>query len=307
MPDIAAALESNTFTVNPQEELLIKLFDPEKKEGKSPEEQSNEIDRLTEIIAASAKLPMTQQEAVRVAVMDVYYNSDKYIRKGLRSVGEDLLSLDAAAMHAYTKLRPIFEGANILYGDIDFTRPICELDINDYSNTAQAVFVNLVLAHYYERAGSDESVSDGFTVIIDEAQNADLREKQIICDMLMECRKKNIRMILATPQPMTNTNKHTAMLMCGTKLFFKPAGNEDKIAKMIDPRHELEMILILKQLERGEFVAVGDFVTEDGVQVVNRPIKLHTYTPKEETDKLIASDDKGNNIGKNLGRGSVMV
>ncbi len=302
LPIISEALESNSFTVDPQEELRIKLFDPEKKRSKSRQEQSNEIDRLTEIIASSAKLPITQREAVLVAVSDVYHNTEKYVREGLRSVGENLLLLDAPAMHAYTKLRSVFKGANILYGDIDFVKPICELDLNDFSNTAQAVISNLVLAHFYELARKDEFVSDGFAVIIDEAQNADLREKQIISDMLMESRKKNVRLILATPQSLTNTKKHEAMLMCGTKLFFKPAGNEDKIARMIDPRHELDMILMLKQLKRGEFVAVGNFITEDGVEV-SRPIKLSTYIPKEETDKFIVPDK----AGKNIGRGSVCV
>lgn len=299
VPIISEELDRNTFTVFPDEDLPLKLFDSVRRDSLNRNNQEIEIGRITEILASAAKLPPTQRTATLASVKETYITG-AYERYGLKTVGDNLLDLGAAGRHAYTKLYSVFEGANIRYGEIEFNKPVCELDIDKFDDVAQRVIVNLVTSYYYDRAKRDRYINDGLALVIDEAQNADLRRGQIISQMLMESRKKNVRMILATPQPFAHSREFEAIQQCGTKIFFKPAGYERKLAKIIDPRHEEEMVLVLKHLNRGEFVAVGRFVTEDRIKI-NQPIKLRTFIPDIKREARSMNNDmkcEKNNINQ---------
>lgn len=124
----------------------------------------------------------------------------------------------------------------------------------------QATLVEVILSYLWRKIPLSDN-EDETILVVDEYQNLMLGEESILRAVLREGRKFNIGLLLAT-QTLNVFDKATRSVInqAATHLYFRPEVNEIRnVAKEIDPTNIQKWMCILRNLKRGEAVAVGEF------------------------------------------------
>ena len=134
------------------------------------------------------------------------------------------------------------------------------ISFNGIDRITQATLIEILLSYLW-RSIQVSSNSGKVIFSIDEYQNLMLGEGSVLRNILREGRKFNISLLLAT-QTMSVFPKDTRSILnqAATRLYFRPEVNEIRnVAKEIDSENVKKWVSILKSLQVGEAVAVGDF------------------------------------------------
>ena len=100
-------------------------------------------------------------------------------------------------------------------------------------------------------------------MVLDEAQHFDF-SSGIFYEILTEGRKANMIYFFATAESPLKRSPDPICSNRSTKLYFQPAKDTRKLAKLISEGDTSYWTRALKSLSIGEFVAIGDFCRETG-------------------------------------------
>ena len=271
------------------EGIPLKLFESETK-ALTRRERELKLDRITEILSDAVLMTDAQRRSLYTAVK-LADEMNLFKENGIHCLETLLESQETKeAINAVSKLNTILTVNPFYDGDFTFRNPIQEINVNDFSDAAQAGLIYIIAGHFIDLAKKDTFINKGLTLIIDEVHNLEISKHRLIKNMFLESRKKNVRLIMATAEPVTSghymSKDKELLTQCATKCFFKPAGRAKATAELISTFKVLEMTARLNELQRGEFIAVGNLVTESGVPLKDKPIKLQTYIPEPEKVRI---------------------
>lgn len=187
---------------------------------------------------------------------------------------EKMKSVNPAAKTVISKMEPFFYSIEflddtsfnwdeILYGDHS---KVTIFQLTQIDRSIQVIITELMLwdAWYYtQKVGSKDKP---FVVVLDEAQNLSHKENSPSAKILTEGRKFGWSAWFATQSLKILSDEEVVRLMQASfKLYFKPTEDEiTKIAKQIDPSDSNTWVSPIKNLNKGQCIAVGDRIRNDG-------------------------------------------
>ena len=218
---------------------------------------------IAKMLTIAVKLSPTQENITYEALCDIG-KKGLYQEEGIQVLGEWLRQQECAvASNAVAKLRTIIAENIFVQGDIfaDETKNIIEIDLNKLEYDQQEAVCRFLLDYILRLAQKGRFLDRPVSVFIDEAQNLDFSERSAVGMMLNESRKLNVSLLLALPYLYSENRKDLGLLaQAATQIFFTPLERERKaIAHFIDERDMHAWLFSLSRLQRGEFIAKGEF------------------------------------------------
>lgn len=218
-----------------------------------------------------------QLARVREAIQFAIQNKNRFscemeaIACGLKEQDEP------AALGAYNHLCPILEGnifrkseKRIQKGKINI------ISLKGLNPKTQKQVVEILLSVLWRKMRTGAGVQGGFTLVLDEFQNLDLKQGSALFEMLTEARKYEVRLVLATQTLAIFHGRELAVInQAATRLFFQQTATDIKrIGEMIEPGHGDKWVSKIARLRIGEAIAVGSI--EINGRVLDRPIITHS-------------------------------
>lgn len=265
----------------------LPLFSPMPMENGSVETEKKVINRLTEMIADSCNLAMTHKETVFRALTNIFdERPEEKNFEGLISWLDD--QEDRTAINTLSKLRSLFDDGLIKEENfLECESNLIEINLNDLpSYSVQKDMLMLILDYLNRLAEKDYFTEEEYlTILIDEAQNLVYKEKTLMRVLLQQCRKSNLKLILALPSFYTrDKDMQDAVLQCATVIYFQPKANDIKtISNEMSKKEAQSIVTGLKRLERGSFYADGNFLVK-GQEYKKTFIKVKLDLDKIEED-----------------------
>ena len=286
MPKLQKEYLENRQKIDVEREgLKLPLFTPMANQSGYVENQASVVQRVTNLLSKTCNITESQKACVRNAVENTYQN-EMYSKNGIREIGFFLEAQDyKTALSAASRLSSLC--AQNCFRDGDFLEEIkdkiIEVDVNGIQYEDQVKVVYALLDHILRMANAGKFINRPLTVVIDECQNLDFSSGSTMAILLNESRKMGINLVMAAPRMSTLAkNDMRIMQQCGSILHFMPiAEDRRKIARQIDPKKEDAQVYNLANLKRGQFVASGEFETEDGKDELPSAITLETYFSKD--------------------------
>lgn len=252
-----------------------KLFDPLMFPDGTVETEADTIGSVTDIISQALKLGTRQREVLRLAVEEVMKN-DSYKTDGFKSIGKVLGNGNGTkgTNDLYDKMRFLFShNIFINEGELLKENAINIVHLEKMDLTSQEVTRELLLSFIWRLGNADQFKNKGIYLFIDECQNASAGSKGALALLISEGRRMGINLILATQMVLQGTTNSVQQRIsqCALMLFFKPAANRvSTTAKMIAQANESKWMIKLRQLKKGQFIAIGDFLW--GGKAVDYPL-----------------------------------
>ncbi len=233
--------------------------------------RSLEVARL---LSKSIGLSPTREAALVIALKKACLDG-AVGEEGLGVISRYLTRMDtSAASVAAAKLDQFLDGVLVQDGALDFSRPILEISFDGLLLEQQVALVELLLETLLRAGENGAFGQEHIVVAIDEFQFLSGERFSALRSLLEVGRKGGISLLLATPElPLSKqAASYVAMQQCATVAFFKPGVTEcRKLARIIAPREVPQWTLELSMLSRGDFVVMGEFLTENG-SIANGPI-----------------------------------
>lgn len=271
-----------------KEGICLPLFDVYLDEnGVAMESVESVQNRVTSMLAKATRLTPTQKSALSKAVRTIHERGE-YKRLGCISIMDFLAMQDyQTCQHTAEKLRSIL--ANNIFRDGHFEQSgnhIYEFDLNGLEYDDQIAVAKFMMDYFLRMSMRGKYKKRGLTLFVDECQNHDFSPNSAMYTLLNEGRKHNISVILATQSfSMTGQKTMAVILQAATLLFFLPRPDERKaIAEVIDKKEASKWVYTLAKLKRGEFVACGSFVTEEGREIRHPQLLKSCFTVEEEIE-----------------------
>lgn len=232
---------------------------------------------LTEILGRVFALGSRQRVTLRQAI-EMVYGVQCYQQKGFNALKDALEQLDSETAEILNdKLAPLFlfdifrEGEMFIkQGKINVLRLSC------FDTFLQRQILEIVLTYLWFYINIRGLNFPLLSIYIDECQNLPLGNKGILAQYLSEGRKFSIQLLLATQSLSMaySSADQKRLLQAGTQIFFRPPENENQtIARMLKRENSHELSILLRRLQIGEFLAVGELIF--GNQRIEGPIKLN--------------------------------
>lgn len=241
------------------------------------ETMMNLVQYVMETICPRQLRGAVQLAKVREAIMFAIQNKGQFscemeaIACGLKEQEE------SAALGAYNHLCPILEGnifrksdKKIQIGKINI------ISLKGLNPKTQKQVVEIMLSVLWRKMRTGVGVQGGFTLVLDEFQNLDLKQGSALFEMLTEARKYEVRLILATQTLTTFKGRELAVInQAATRLFFQQTATDIKrIGEMIEPGHGDKWVSKIVRLRIGEAIAVGSIETNG--RILDQPIVTHS-------------------------------
>lgn len=189
------------------------------------------------------------------------------------------------------KLRNIRMGVN---GELWEQGKISVLDFSDFPESTQFFFSNLVMFVLWNQQ-KREKMEDRKEIWIscDEFHSLKMGEKSVLTQVLREGRKYKFSLLLATQTlGYFDRASKNVLLQAGTKFYFSTEDKEIRNEiKNISELSESGLNEELKNFQRGECFAVGNFVVNHNGQEVYR--KILNFSFREDTMNPEKTDDEG--------------
>lgn len=248
------------------EGIRFPLLTPRVFEDGDFESETDTVDAVTLMIATALNFGARQTHELRQAIKKVM-ESGKYELKGIKAVGEALSeSRRSSSMEVMERISQLTENNVFRPGNsfIEFDK-INILRISKFSLITQNLITEVVLNLLWRMAVKGEFYDNGVYVFVDECHNLNLGKRGIINQLLAEGRKYNLNLILSTQVLPMDSHISKMMLQAALIQFFRPAVNEvAKVSRIIDADRSKEWQSVLRNLERGELIAMGSFVLGGG-------------------------------------------
>ena len=200
------------------------------------------------------------------------YNSDmEAIAEGLR------LQETASAIGVYNKLWSLLCSDVFRESEKRFeTGKLNVVTLGAYASDIQKALVEIILGILWRKVKMQGRNDNNLYIVIDEFQHLRLSEKSVVTEMLLQARKYDVNLILATQSSVfLKKNVIDAVRQTATSLYFQPSASEvKKIANLIDSQQEEKYVLLLKKLQRGQSIVTGT-VELDGREMV-RPFIINS-------------------------------
>lgn len=234
------------------------------------------IGAVVDVLSRTAKLGSKQRSVLRKAIYSVA-DTGRYLAEGFAAIDFALAEYGTAdAESVRDKLYPlavhnIFRPGNLFIqeGKINIIR------LSRFDLATQAMVVELVLSYVWRLAVSSPFRDEGLFIFVDEFLNLPFSKGCAINQMLAEGRKFNVNLILATQQiDLKSSSVAQQWLMhSGLILLFRPCMTQaNALARLISPDAVKDWAQMLLELNRGEFIALGD-LTISGIPTKN-PLRV---------------------------------
>lgn len=163
-----------------------------------------------------------------------------------------------------------FDWENVLYPS-ESTATIFQLTAID--RDMQVIITELMLWDLWYYTTKNGSKDKPFVVVLDEAQNLSHKDKSPSCKILTEGRKFGWSAWYATQSlKVLDDEEVTRLMQAAFKLYFKPTDDEIvKMAKQLDPTDGSIWLTALKNLKKGQCIAIGERVKPNGKFGIVKP------------------------------------
>lgn len=202
-----------------------------------------------------------QQAALRIAIEFAKRKRGDFDTE-MEAIGAGLKRQSTgSAKSAYGRMWGILESGYLHSSKRAFvTGKINSLSFNDINPQTQKALAEIVLAMIWQKVRMGQFIEGPLCIVVDEFQNFSLGKNAILLEMLRESRKYGICMILAT-QSTENLSRNVlaAINQTSVQLYFRPSLAEvKKIANLIDSQNVGKISLLLKHLQVGQSLAIGN-------------------------------------------------
>ena len=267
--------------------ISVPMFTPQVNAFGRSETKEMVTSRICTILGESANLSVTQKSALYEAV-DYIYLKGLYKTEGIAAIKTKLERLNTrTAYAAIAKLRGVLDYNIFVDGELEFEKPILEIDLNRLDRNTQLIAVTVLLEYFFSKASTGAYLDKHLVLFIDECHNLDFGRSSIIRTMLYETRKLGLELFLATPELPTGKDAISAILQAGTRMYFRQEDAKVRdVAKMIDPSRQDKWTLYLSELRRGEYVLCGTYELygiEYSDPVILRAFKNFDENPESNT------------------------
>ena len=152
-----------------------------------------------------------------------------------------------------------------------------------YDRDTQVIITELLLWNLWYYSNKVGKKDRPFVVVLDEAQNLSHKKGSPSEKILTEGRKFGWSAWFATQSlQVLNDDEVTRLLQSAFKLYFKPTDAEIvKMAKQLDPQDFQKWLGVLKKLNKGQCIVVGDRCNSSGSFVSTMPT-VTSVTPMQE-------------------------
>lgn len=284
-----------------EEGIKLPLFDPIVDNHGKKEKEINICNRISSILKAATDLTPSQAREVYSALVEVK-TRNMFSKNGMHAITDYLDRMKrATALSAANKLGPLCNTNIIRDGDFwDDIPMIYEIDLNGLEYDDQIVVAKFLLDYLARMANRGLFMKNGLAIFVDECHNLDFGKGSTIYTLINESRKLNLRLMLATTElKTTGKNDMSVVLQCGECAFFEPQASQRKLfADLIDTEGPDKWLYRLSNLQTGQFVFAGNYVTEYGDEICNTPVILNFALDDCEDDVATDSAESVNNESK---------
>lgn len=275
------------------------LFTPIKYPDGTLENPIDTVGALTNALEQALKLGCMQKAEMRRAIQWVYDNH-LFEKMGIAAIDAALDEINGKRIQELKeKMYPLTAHNLFCSGERLFEKgKINVIRLSHYDLSTQEIVIEMLLSYIWRLANAGQFQENKLFIFIDECQNLSSGKNSGLAQMLLEGRKFNISLMLAT-QLIAESNMSVVqqrMTQCGLMLYFKPAANKvNETAKLIDSNMVNDWNRCLRQLGIGEFIAVGSFRIDGKPK--NGAIKVSAVeareSPEKSKDKEINQDYRG--------------
>lgn len=269
--------------------IACNIFEPVIHQDGMQEHLSDAVGAVIDAMDRTLKLGYSQKASLRAAINQVL-EQNKYEEEGFCALDKELGKMDTPVAEAVREklysltAHNIFRAGNLFIqeGKINIIR------LSKFDMGTQETVAEMLLAYIWRLAMAGYFRKRGIFIFVDECQNFPSGRRSTLAQILVEGRKLNTNLILATQQiPQPNTSVMGQRLtQCGLVLYFQPDFNRAKsVAKMISLGEEKAWERVLCSLTRGEFVAAGSLEV-DGRKIMT-PLRVGTFENAEQAAKPI--------------------
>lgn len=263
------------------------LFSPVCYSDGTLEDSADMVGAIVDIISDVIQAGNIQRAELRKAIKYVY-ETGGYDEYGFGAVDEALRSAgNKTAQVLREKLFPLTSRKTFIAGQ-DFLQrhKINIIRLSRFNLKMQLMIAEMLLSYIWRLANAGQFKKDKIFIFIDECQNMPSGKENALAQILSEGRKLGVNLILATQMILDGNSSavQQRITQCGLMLYFRPAANRISMtARMIDSRLESDWSRCLRQLNVGEFIAVGEFMVGDKPK--SGAIKVSAVEQKEPQQK----------------------
>lgn len=249
-------------------------------EGKS-EKLIDAVASVTDIITKYFRFGSNQRSALHNALK--YVAEEKmYDRDGIQALDDALKSIHSKVASAVCERLEVLTSHNLFRPGELFLKDgkINVLRLNSFDDEMQKFAVEMVLRYVWRLAIAGQFKKKNVCIFLDEVGNFS-KGDCVLLKLLTEGRKLGVHLILATQHLCGLGNLGRELLQADMILYFKPDDAQIRTtAKIINGQNVDKCSMVLSNLNRGEFIAVGKKIVNG--KTVNYPLKLNAYERNDE-------------------------
>lgn len=268
----------------------LRLFEPVRYHDNSEENIDDSVDAVADILYRGLKIPMKERAILRSAINSVV-EFGSYERNGFKAIGDALKEAGGKESDLlYERLYPLFKKNIFVDGDGTIQKgKINIIHLSRLDLSSQEIIVELMLCYIWRCANAGiykdkDCYEDGIYVFIDEVQNVNSEANAPVSLLISEGRRLGVRLLLATQMVLKGTTSalQQRLTQAGMIMYFKPTANRISLtANDISPGNSTKWKFALATLRRGQFIATGEFVLENGTSIAY-PVLIDGYIGQEE-------------------------
>ena len=243
-------------------------------------------------LAHAFHLPKTREASVAIGIKTLIKKNQLLI-SGLDTLEHALeIQEDASSKAALATISCFLDATHVRNTGIAgiLNEKIIEYDFTKLPTNEQIPAAELLLEAVYRQIEKGKIGNRNITVVIDEAQELTFNNGSALANIMKLGRKMGISALLATVASPLDSKSCPAQAAkyCGTNLYFRPDPLDcKKLARTLDKYRVAEYTSDLKELERGEIMAVGALIDENGNKqsspmILNAPLDYVMKRIKED-------------------------
>ena len=271
--------------ITPSDKLAIPLYNEELDTDKN-------VQRILDILNKPCKFAEDEKQILSSAIKAAIEQGTLQ-KEGIAAVLERLSLLKRKAVSALiSKVRSSCGGLNIVNEDVSEYAAHTSIVLSELPNSAQISLLTMYLHAICARANVGKYVANPVTIFVDDVQilNGCKKAQEALLELVSTGRRKGITLILATtdiPIGTSNGFLKKFLTQCTLAMYFYPGrSNAYSLASKIDRNNRDELTYTLDGLDKGQFIAVGELVDDNGKKY-DTPICLKT-----DYDQPIAQGEK---------------
>lgn len=266
------------------EGICCELFTPVVYEDGSTEKPLDTVEAIVNVLKRTVALGSRQQTVLRKAITKVF-GSGLYDKEGFAAINH-FLEQDSSTVAGAVREKMFSLFAHNIFRPGKLFIELGKINVirlSKFSLNAQVVIAEMIISYLWRLASASRFKTNNIFLFVDEFQNLPCGKNCALGQILTEGRKFGVHLILATQQMENGSSSvvHQRLLHSGLILFFQPSvGQTNFIARLINPSNIDEWSQVLRGLEKGEFVALGNLTVEG--KPIRMPLKVKNCEPKIE-------------------------